>query len=181
MDLDAVDLAGAAMGVVEADAVLGPERVRPGDVVIGLHSPNVRSNGYSLIRAVFGEDVDDHAETLLAPSVIYTPAVIDAVGIGGVHSAAHVTGGGLAANLSRALPPGLGAEIDTLSWSRPPVFEAISVRGVSEEEMRRTFNLGIGFCLVVEPAAVDEVCAATGQHAPRPIGAIDDIEGVRLR
>ncbi|HET8739367.1 MAG TPA: phosphoribosylformylglycinamidine cyclo-ligase [Acidimicrobiia bacterium] len=180
MDLEAVDLAGAAMGVVEADSVLGPDRVRPGDVVIGLYSPNVRSNGYSLIRAVFGEDVDDHAEELLAPSIVYTPAVTEAAGTGAVHSAAHVTGGGLAANLARALPSGLGAEIDTSSWDRPPVFEMISERGIPEEEMRKTFNLGIGFCLVVQPDRVEEVSAAIGQHAPRPIGVVDDTEGVRL-
>ena len=180
MDVDVVDLAGAAVGVVEADAVLGPERARPGDMVIGLRSPNARSNGFSLIRAVLGDEVVTHADVLLEPSVIYSPEVLAAAAKGGVHSAAHITGGGLAANLSRALPHGLGADIDTTSWERPAVFELVTERGVPEEEMRTTFNLGIGFCLVVDPERVDDVRAATAIHDPRPIGVVGETPGVRL-
>lgn len=180
MDADAVDLAGAAMGVVSADAVLGPDRVRSGDVVIGLSSPNLRSNGFSLVRAVLGDDVAEHASALLEPSVIYAPQVVAAAD-GEVHSAAHVTGGGLAANLSRALPDGLGAHIDTASWTRPDVFNLISERGVPETEMRRAFNLGIGFCLVVDSTAVDDVLEVTALHDPRPIGVVTAGSGVELR
>lgn len=172
MDLDALDLAGAVMGVVEAGEVLGPDRVQAGDLVIGLHSPNLRSNGFSLVRAVLGDELSEHTDLLLEPSVIYSPAVLAAVGGGGVHGAAHITGGGLAANLARSLPDGLGASIDTSAWERPAVFGLISERGVPEEEMLRTFNLGIGFCLVVDPDVVDQVLEAAAPHAPTVIGRV---------
>ena len=180
MDLDAVDLAGAVMGVAEAAESLGPNRVESGDVVIGLRSPNLRSNGFSLIRAVLGDEIVTHAETLLEPSVIYSPSVLAAVVTGGVRSAAHVTGGGLAANLARSLPVGLGAEIDSGAWERPDVFQMISERGVPEEEMRRTFNLGIGFCLVVDPTAEAAVSSAVSMHDPATIGVVTDGDAVVL-
>lgn len=180
MDPEAVDLAGAVMGVVERTGVLGPERVSEGDVVVGLRSPNLRSNGFSLVRAVFVDDIDEHAEMLLEPSVIYSPSVLAAAATGAVHAAAHITGGGLAANLARALPDGLGASIDTTKWDRPAVFDEIARRGVPEEEMRRAFNLGVGFCLVVDPSSVDAVLTATNQHDPRPIGTVVRGEGVSL-
>jgi phosphoribosylformylglycinamidine cyclo-ligase len=129
---------------------------------------------------VLGDDVEAHADVLLQPSVIYSPEVVAAAAEGGVRSAAHVTGGGLAANLSRALPEGLGADIDTTSWERPAVFDLVADRGVPEEEMRTTFNLGIGFCLVVDPKRVDEVVATTAVHEPRPIGVVGDTAGIRL-
>jgi phosphoribosylformylglycinamidine cyclo-ligase len=172
MAVDAVDLAGAVMGVVESGSVLGPDRVRASDVVIGLRSPNLRSNGFSLVRAVLGDEVIDNATMLLDPSIVYSPAVVKAAAMTGVHSAAHVTGGGLAANLARALPGGLGARIDMGSWERPAVFDLISERGVTEDEMRRAFNLGIGFCLVVDPAIANQVMEATAAHQPRLIGKV---------
>ncbi|HEX6301652.1 MAG TPA: phosphoribosylformylglycinamidine cyclo-ligase [Acidimicrobiia bacterium] len=180
MGIDAIDLAGAAMGVAESAEILDPGRVKRGDVVIGLRSPNLRSNGFSLIRAILGDEIVDHADMLLEPSVIYSPAVLDAVATGGVHAAAHVTGGGLAANLSRSLPEGLGAEIDTDAWDRPDVFEMITERGVPEEEMRRTFNLGIGFCLVVDPEAVAAVSGVVSLHDPIAVGVVTDRDGVVL-
>ena len=180
MAADTVDLAGAALGVVEGSAVLGPGRVEPGDVVVGLVSPNLRSNGFSLIRRVLGGELDAHADLLLAPSVVYAPTVLAAVATDGVHAAAHITGGGLAANLSRSLPEGLGAEINTSTWDRPRVFEIIAGRGVAEEEMRRTFNLGIGFCMVVSDEKVDAVLRAAEEHAPRVIGRILPGSGVTL-
>lgn len=180
LEPDAVDIAGAVMGVVEAESVLGPERVRPSDVVVGLHSPNLRSNGFSLVRSALGEDVVANASTLLDPSVIYSPAVLAAARTGAVHAGAHITGGGLAANLARVLPEGLGATIDTRAWERPAVFETIAERGVPEEEMRRAFNLGIGFCLVVDPGLSDQVMRATSAHDPKLIGEIVVGEGVNL-
>ena len=181
MGRDDVDLAGAALGVVEAGAVLGPERVVSGDAIVGLVSPNVRSNGFSLIRAALGDDVLGHAADLLEPSVIYSPAVMAAVAGGGVHAAAHVTGGGLPGNLARALPDGLGADLDTAAWERPPIFGLLAERGVTEQEMRRTFNLGIGFCLVVAGEAVGEVMGAAADHAPRVIGEVSPGSGVTMR
>lgn len=178
MAIDAVDIAGAVTGVVEADAVLGPHQVRTGDVVVGLLSMNLRSNGFSLVRAILGDEVVTHADLLLEPSVIYSPAVLAAVATGGVHAGAHITGGGLAANLARALPDGAGAKIDSTAWDRPDVFSLIAGHGVPEDEMRRAFNLGIGFCLVVDPQVVDAVLAAAILHDPRPIGVVTADEGV---
>lgn len=180
MDLDGVDLAGAVVGVVERDDVLTPERVRDEDVVVGLVSPNVRSNGFSLVRSLFGEQVVDLADTLLEPSVIYSPEVLDAVTTGHVRAGAHVTGGGLATNLARALPDGLTATVDTSTWDRPDIFGEIARRGVAEEEMRRTFNLGIGFCLVIDPSGVESVLEATARHQPRVIGRVGPGSGVDL-
>jgi phosphoribosylformylglycinamidine cyclo-ligase len=181
MDRDAIDLAGTAIGAVEATKALGPERVDAGDVVIGLRSPNLRSNGFSLVRAVLGEDVMEHAETLLEPSVIYSPVVTALAELDGVHSAAHITGGGLAGNLARALPAGLGADVDLTAWERPETFELIASYGVSESEMRRTFNLGIGFCLVVAPEAEREVRDRAQQHEPVRIGVVAPDKGVDLQ
>ncbi len=178
---DAVDLAGTALGVVEKGKALGAHHVREGDQLIGLLSPNLRSNGFSLVRKVFGDDIDAHLHHLLEPSIIYSPAVMRAIAAGGVHAAAHITGGGLAANLGRALPGDLGAVVDTGSWARPDVFHLVMSRGVGEEEMFRTFNMGIGFCLVVDPSHVDDVMAATHEHGPTVIGMVDKGEGVTLR
>jgi phosphoribosylformylglycinamidine cyclo-ligase len=167
---DDLDLAGFAVGVVERGQELGAARVREGDVLIGLLSPGLRSNGYSLARHVLLERADRSLEgpawpgasrslgdELLEPSVIYTPAVraaIDSAG-GGVHACAHVTGGGLAANLSRVLPPGCDALIDRGSWEVPPIFTEIAATGgVDDEEMARVFNLGIGMVLVVDATSV---------------------------
>ncbi len=169
MDPGAVDLAGAAMGVVEKGEELGPHRVHPGDLVVGLASPGLRSNGFSLVRRLFEEETPDG---LLDPAVIYSPAVMDAVAGGGVHSAAHITGGGLEANLARAIPDGLTAAIHWGSWSEPDVFGLIRERGVDEPEMRRTFNLGIGFCLLVGPDAADEVMSVVSAHSPLVIGEV---------
>ena len=180
MRIDAVDLAGAVMGVVEKGAELGPERVQVGDVIIGLESTNLRSNGFSLVRSILGDQVLEHADVLLAPSVIYSPEVLKGVAAGGVHSAAHVTGGGITENLPRALPVGLGANIDTSVWHLPEVFELISSAGISTDEMFRTFNMGIGFCLVVDPAAVATVSDAVDEHQPAVIGTVTNQPGVRL-
>lgn len=180
MALDAIDLAGAVVGVVERDEVLSPERVSNGDLVVGLSSPNLRSNGFSLVRSLFGDEVVEYAETLLEPSVIYSPAVLDAVSTGHVRAAAHITGGGLAANLARALPEGLAAIIDLSEWDRPAIFDDIAARGVVEDEMRRTFNLGIGFALLIDPVGVDSVLEATAQHEPRVIGSVVPGSGVDL-
>jgi phosphoribosylformylglycinamidine cyclo-ligase len=176
----AVDLAGAGMGVIERGTELGPHRVTEHDLVVGLISPNLRSNGFSLVRAVFGEDIDQHLETLLSPSVIYAPAVLNAVERGGVHAAAHITGGGLAGNLRRALPPGMGARLDPTSWEAPSVFDLVASRGVPESEMWSTFNMGVGFCLVVHPAEVETVLESLSGHSARVIGQVTSGDGVTL-
>lgn len=177
---DAVDLAGAVMGVVEKGAELGPHLVGAGDVVVGLTSPNLRSNGFSLVRAVLGEDMDQHLDDLLVPSVIYAPAVLSAVGHGGVHAAAHITGGGLAGNLGRALPPGLGARVDPTTWEVPPVFHLVSETGVPDAEMWSTFNMGIGFCMIADPARIEGLLKRLSKHSARVIGEVVAGDGVTL-
>ena len=140
MDRDAVDLAGAVMGVVERGHELSPAGVQEGDLILGLISPNLRSNGFSLVHALFGDDVDSHLDQFLEPSVIYSPEVLTAVESGGVHSAAHITGGGLAGNLARAIPSGLGAQHrhrclgcatclrDRCLTGRPPAGDVVDVQ-----------------------------------------------------
>lgn len=180
MAADAVDLAGAAMGVVDKSDQLGPHLVRVGDLIVGLESPNLRSNGFSLVRSVLGNEIQQHAETLLEPSVIYSPSVVGAVAGGGVHAAAHITGGGLEGNLKRALPAGLGAEIDTSTWPKPPVFSLLADAGIALDEMYRTFNMGIGFCLIVDPGSEDEILESTRLHNPKRIGLVVSSAGVEL-
>jgi phosphoribosylformylglycinamidine cyclo-ligase len=180
MEPDAVDLAGAVMGIVERGNELGPALVEEGDLIVGLVSPNLRSNGFSLVRALFGDDVDPHLDLFLEPSVIYSPGVLSVVERGGVHAAAHITGGGLAGNVVRALPGGLGAQIDTGAWEVPQVFETVAARGVPAAEMWSTFNMGIGFCLVVAPDAAESAISAASAYQGRVIGKIVAGEGVAL-
>lgn len=180
MGEDAVDLAATAMGIVEEGEELGPHRVRPGDVVVGLASPNLRSNGFSLIRSVFADDLEDHYDMLLEPSVIYSPTVLASVATGGVHAAAHITGGGIADNLNRSLPEGIGAVVDTTTWQPAPVFSVIAERGVDRDEMFRTFNMGIGFCLIADPEGVDHLLTATERFSSSVIGEVTNSPGVAL-
>ena len=180
MEPDAVDLAGAVMGIVERGQELGPTLIAEGDVVVGLTSPNLRSNGFSLVRALFGDEIESQLDRFLEPSVIYSPDVLRAVEGGGVRAAAHITGGGLAGNLARVLPPGMGAHVDTGAWEVPPVFETIASRGAPDAEMWSTFNMGIGFCLVVTPDAAESVISTISAHEGRVIGEIVVGEGVAL-
>lgn len=179
---DSFDLAGFAVGVVERDAILGPERVRPGDLLIGLPSPGLRCNGYSLARGALleadGRALDGPAwpgaahtlaEELLLPSVIYAPAVVAMAagdpGASGVRAVAHITGGGIAANLARALPPGCDAVVDRSAWEVPRVFDEVRRAGhVAAGEMDRVFNLGLGMVVVVDPAGVAAALDVAGRH-----------------
>ncbi len=168
------DLAGFAVGAVERDAMLGADRVAVGDVLIGLASPGLRSNGYSLARHVLleraGAALDapawagaDHtlADELLLPSVVYAPTVLAVVAAAEVHAAAHITGGGLPGNLARVLPPGCDAELERSRWDTPAVFTEIQRLGdVDDDEMARVFNLGLGMVLVVAADAVDAALGA---------------------
>lgn len=180
MESDAIDLAGAALGVVEAGTEIIGEHVAAGDVIVGLASPNLRSNGFSLVRRVFDE-TDWSApfggstlgETVLEPSVLYSRAVIEAMATGGVTGAAHITGGGLPGNLGRPLPKGLTAEIDTTTWQAPDIFDHIAeVGGIAPNDMFEAFNMGIGFCLIVSPDRVTEVVEQVTEHDPVVIGRI---------
>jgi phosphoribosylformylglycinamidine cyclo-ligase len=187
---DELDLAGFAVGAVEDGTQLGPERVAAGDVVIGLPSPGLRSNGYTLARHVLleraGLDLGDPAwagadvtvaDELLRPSVVYAPAVLAARAAAGdaLHACAHITGGGIVGNLPRALPEGLGAFLRRSEWEEPRIFEEIRRLGaVEEDEMDRVFNRGIGLALVVDPAGVEGVLSALAA-AGQPGAAIGDV------
>ncbi len=195
---DDLDLAGFALGAVEQGTQLGPELVRAGDVVLGLPSPGLRSNGYTLARHVLleraGLELGDPAwagaahtvaDELLRPSVLYAPAVLAARAALGdaFHACAHITGGGLVGNLPRVLPEGLGALVRRGSWEEPRIFSEIMRLGaVDEAEMDRVFNRGIGMTLVVEAGSLDAAVAAlvaAGQHAVA-IGEVVPGTGVRF-
>lgn len=176
IDLEAVDLAGAVMGVVEKGEEFGPHRVEVGDAIVGLLSPNLRSNGYSLIRSLFPES--DHDRSLLEASVIYSKSVLAMAHL--IKSAAHITGGGLPGNLPRAVPPTLGVQLERDSWSPPDVFAAVASRGVSDAEMFATFNMGIGFCVIVAPSDVGDAVDGLSQHQGTPIGIVTETPGFRL-
>jgi len=143
-----LDFAGTCVGLVERDRLVDGSRIREGDVVVGFPSAGVHANGFTLVRRVL-EDEDYSGADLLAPTRLYLDEVR---ALREIHGLAHITGGGIEGNLGRIVPNGLRAEIDWNAWDRPPVFQWLA-RHVGEDELRRVFNLGIGFCAVVhEPA-----------------------------
>jgi len=163
-----MDLAGFAVGVVERDRILspgGPIAARAGDVLIGLHSEGLRSNGYSLVRAALleraGRQLDDEAwpgaahtlaDELLKPCLVYTPAVRALLARSDVRAVAHITGGGLPGNLPRAMPPGLEAALEPGSWPVPRIFSEVQkAAGTDDAEMARTFNMGLGMVVAMAP------------------------------
>jgi phosphoribosylformylglycinamidine cyclo-ligase len=143
-----LDFAGTCVGLVRRAELIDGSRCAPGDVVLGLPSSGLHTNGFTLVRRLVGEE-DFDADLLLAPHRLYIREVRELRARADVKALAHVTGGGLLGNLPRVLPNGVEVEIDWESWERPPVFHWLSERGVSEEEQRRVFNLGIGMCAVV--------------------------------
>jgi phosphoribosylformylglycinamidine cyclo-ligase len=164
---DDFDLSAAATGVVEADRLLGPDRVRRGDAVIAMASSGLHSNGFSLVRRVL-EQADEGlgttppgfgrplGEELLTPTRIYARDCLALASRCDVHAFAHVTGGGIALNLARVLPPHADAVLDRAAWSPPPVFGWLAERGgIAGEEMERVFNLGIGMVAIVGAHDVD--------------------------
>jgi phosphoribosylformylglycinamidine cyclo-ligase len=187
------DLVGFAVGVVERDQLLTGEHVAPRDVLIGLASPGLRSNGYSLARRILleraGRSLDEPAfdgarhtlaDELLEPSVVYAPAIAALRAAVDVRAIAHITGGGIPGNLSRVLPDRVDAVVDRSSWEPPRIFDEIQRLGdVGDEEMARVFNLGIGMIAVVPEAesyrALD-VLRAAGRPAAI-IGSIEDGTG----
>ena len=187
------DLAGFSVGAMERGTAL-PAGVAEGDVLLGLASSGVHSNGYSLVRKVVetsGHGWDDAApfaegqslgEALLTPTRLYVKSALAAVRAGGVHALAHITGGGLTENLPRVLPEGLGVEIDLGTWELPGVFAWMAdVAGIEEAEMLKTFNSGIGMVLAVDPRAAEALTSVlqdAGETVFR-IGAVTPGEGVR--
>ena len=185
------DLAGFAVGAMERGRAL-PDGVAEGDVLLGLGSDGVHSNGYSLVRKVVevaGLDWSDPSpfgngtlgEALLAPTRLYVKAVLEAIRAGGIHGLAHITGGGLTENLPRVLPEGLGAEIDLGSWTLPPVFRWLAeAGGIAPAEMLRTFNAGIGMVLVgaADRADAVEALLSAGGESVHRLGHVVPGEGV---
>jgi phosphoribosylformylglycinamidine cyclo-ligase len=150
---DELDFAATCVGLVERDQLIDGSAVRAGDVVVGFPSAGVHANGFTLVRRVL--ELEDYGgPDLLAPTRLYLDDVRRLRGR--AHAFAHVTGGGIGGNLSRVLPDGLHAEIDWGAWERPPVFAWLA-RHVEEEELRRVFNLGIGYCAVLPEAAGEPV------------------------
>ena len=176
LDAEEYDVAGAGTGVVEADALLGADRVRSGDVVIAMRSSGLHSNGYSLARYVLlgepgraaGLTLEGHVDVLgrtlgdelLEPTRIYTLDCLDLLTAADVHVFSHVTGGGLAANLARVLPKDVAVDIDRASWTPQPVFDLIGDLGhVRRLELEKTLNQGVGMFAVVDAASVDVALA----------------------
>lgn len=186
------DLAGFAVGVVEREKIITGAAARSGDAVIGLASSGPHSNGYSLIRRIIARSESDLsasidgdeqslAELLLQPTTIYVPQVLALLEQYDIHAMAHITGGGLTENIVRVLAGGLGVEIDLHSWRRPAVFDWLQQQGdIDETEMRRTFNCGIGFVLIVAADAADNVLNAIDMPAWR-IGRVIETGGDEQR
>jgi phosphoribosylformylglycinamidine cyclo-ligase len=149
---DELDFAGTCVGVVDRERVIDGSRVEPGDVVLGFPSAGVHANGFTLVRRLLEEE-DYDGDDLLAPTRLYLDEVRRLHARADVRALAHVTGGGIAGNLSRVLPEGVEAEIDWDLWQRPPVFEWLA-RHVAEDELRRVFNVGVGYLAVV-PAGTE--------------------------
>ena len=179
-----VDVAGFAVGIVERDAIIdGPARTRAGDALIGVPSPGLRSNGYSLARRALleraGRRLDGPAwegadttlaDELLRPSVIYTPAILDLIESVDVHAVAHITGGGLPGNVPRVLADDLDAVIERGSWTVPRIFGEIERAGrIDDDEMARVFNLGLGMVIAVPPGEVDAATEALTSAGQPPL------------
>jgi phosphoribosylformylglycinamidine cyclo-ligase len=178
---DEYDVAGSTTGVVDAADLLGPDRVAAGDVVVAMASSGLHSNGYSLVRHVLlsegGRDLDQHVddlgrtlgEELLEPTRIYAKACLALARQTATHAMSHITGGGLAANLERVLPPELTVTIDRSTWSLPPVFGLVQETGsVSRDDLERTLNCGVG---MVALTAADDADAALTLLAEQGIDA----------
>ena len=151
---DELDFAGTCVGLVDRDRLIDGSRCGPGDVVLGLASSGLHTNGFSLVRELVG-DGDFDADLLLAPHRLYLAEVHGLRDRADVKALAHVTGGGILGNLTRVLPGGVGVELDWEAWERPPVYAWLDEQGVDEAEQRRVFNLGVGMCAVVPENDVD--------------------------
>ncbi|WP_294622358.1 phosphoribosylformylglycinamidine cyclo-ligase [uncultured Roseovarius sp.] len=186
------DLAGFSVGAMERGADL-PVDVAEGDVLLGLASDGIHSNGYSLVRKLvelsgLGWDADcpwsegTLGAALLTPTRLYVKQALAAVRAGGVHALAHITGGGLTENLPRVLPDDLGADVDLSAWELPPVFKWLQAEGgMAESEMLKTFNCGIGMILVVKPDHVTDLVTlleVEGETVSK-LGTVTKGEGVR--
>jgi phosphoribosylformylglycinamidine cyclo-ligase len=194
---DEYDVAGATTGVVEADDLLGPARVRPGDAVIAMEASGLHSNGYSLVRHVLlntakwdlGRDVPELGRTLgeelLEPTRIYAKACLDLAGRTDTHAMSHITGGGLAANLERVMPAELSATIERGTWTPQPVFDVVRrVGDVPQADLEATLNCGVGMVALTAPDDIDTAIEVLAAHGIRAwvAGEVrrDDVNGGRV-
>jgi phosphoribosylformylglycinamidine cyclo-ligase len=189
------DLAGFCVGVVDADAVLRPERVRPGDALVGLPSSGLHANGYSLVRSVlldggwplqgFVPELDRPlVDELLEPTAIYVQPILALSRAGLIRSAAHVTGGGLLENLPRALPISLGAVIDRSAWTPQPIFSLIAqAAGLPAGELFGVLNMGMGMVALIPGGSEDEALDVLRGAASSPVmlGRVVDRPGIEIR
>ncbi|KAI5061275.1 hypothetical protein GOP47_0023780 [Adiantum capillus-veneris] len=186
------DLSGFAVGIVKKDNVVDGKTIREGDVLLGLPSSGVHSNGFSLVRRVLSDsgvslssllpDSDSTisiGEALMAPTVIYVKQVLQLVDAGKVKGLAHITGGGFTDNIPRIFPKGLGASVNVGSWEVPAIFRWLKEMGVvNDAEMRRTFNMGIGMVIVASPEAAEDILANKGDKTIYKIGRVVKGDGV---
>ena len=157
------DMAGFAVGLVERDELLGPHRVQPGDLIVGLPSSGIHSNGYSLVRALVNDGaLAADPDVLLTPTRIYVSEVLGLLAAGvELRACAHITGGGLPETLPRAIPDGMRAVLDPKTWSPGPAIDAVLATGrVGAADAGDTFNMGIGLCMIVPPEMLEPVTSA---------------------
>ncbi|MDZ7790712.1 MAG: phosphoribosylformylglycinamidine cyclo-ligase [Xanthomonadales bacterium] len=190
-DAGEYDLAGFAVGAIERDGIIDGSTIDTDCVVLGLASSGPHSNGYSLIRKVIelsDEPLDTPfadvtlGEALLAPTRIYVTQILELLSHHDVRGMAHITGGGLTENIVRVLPEAFGLEIDTHAWRTPGIFEWLQeTGGIEDAEMRRTFNMGIGFALIVPENEAGSIAQALGEPAPVIGRVVDRSDGERVR
>ncbi len=195
MEPEDFDIAGFCVGVCERRELVSGGRIADGDTIIGLPSSGLHSNGFSLVRRLLeraGVGLDDTppelggatvADAILEPTAIYARAVAELTRTVDVRGMAHITGGGIPGNLARQFPAGLGAEVDTVSWERGPVFGWLASLGVEDDEMWRVFNMGLGFACVVVPESTDVALKAVARGGTPGFvaGRVVQGEGVTLR
>ena len=161
------DLAGFCTGIVEENEIIDGRLIKEGDQIIGIESSGLHSNGYTLINDMLWRHKIYYKETpeLLTPTTIYSSLVNDLLDEVPILGMAHITGGGIPENLPRCIPDGLTAHVDYNSWTFPPIFSKIQLAGeILEDEMKKVFNLGIGYCLVVPPDTVNDTQNIINEH-----------------
>lgn len=191
---DEYDIAGFAVGIVKRNKIINGKSIKQGDVLIGLRSSGVHSNGYSLVRKLFGEDKESlnkynetlgctPAEVVLTPTRLYVKTILKIIEEFDIKGIAHITGGGFIENIPRIIPQGLAAKIDTANYEVPKLFKALQeIAGISDEKMFNTFNMGTGMVLAVDASIADAVTTRLnelGEEAYR-LGEIVEGEGVIL-